>query len=321
MISWTVNPRMDVTVSRNWTKDDYIDSQYGLQNADNVLVFVDGTIHASKTLDLTGGWGFGQMKSKMASNEVSASARYDTLYTLDWSMDEGPEHVRVRERRVAGEAEARREGRLHVQPLDELLRLQLKRVAPKVAPVVTPAAPAARWTPNTFYRTHDVTLELRWKWTASMDLAVRGQYVQFDVADFAVENMPLLGGSLSGSTFTPNAIYLGDSYRDYGSPCGGACDSPVLVSAARFTKRRGLHDHAASLARREGRVPRAVRGRRVTNIARRACSITSRVRPDAGGLHDSPASRVLARSPVLESKRGRRAPEGTRRLVVPRRTV
>lgn len=217
MISWTVNPRMDVTVSSSWTKDDYIDSQYGLLNADNVLVFIDGTIHASKTLDLSGGWGYGQMKSKMASNEVSSAARYDTLWTMDWSMDEKDQNSYV-----FANAEWRVKPKLFVKADYTFSRsmnsydFNNKRVAPKVAPVVTPAAPAAAQdVPNTFYRTHDVTLELRWKWTASMDLAVQGQYVQFDVDDFAVENVPLLGGSLSGTTFTPNAIYLGDSYRDY----------------------------------------------------------------------------------------------------------
>ena len=216
-ISWTPNSRFDVTVSTTWTKDDYKDATYGLQNADNLVLFVDGTLRMTKTLDLTGGYGFGQMKSKMASNEVSAAARYDTLYTTNWFLDEKDQNVYV-----FMNAEWRMKPKFTWKADYTLSRSMNKydfssfRVAPRVAPVVPPAAfVPAQDVPNTFYRTHDVTLEARWKWTAQMDLACQFQYVQFDVADFAVEEAPILGGSLSGTTFTPNAIYLGDWYHDY----------------------------------------------------------------------------------------------------------
>ncbi|MFN8588797.1 MAG: MtrB/PioB family outer membrane beta-barrel protein [Candidatus Eisenbacteria bacterium] len=216
-VSWAPNAKFDVTVSSTWTKDDYKDATYGLQKAENAMVFVDGTLRMTKTLDVTGGYGFGQLISTMASNEVSAAARYDTLFTTNWWMNERDRNVYV-----FANAEWRMKPKF-TWKVDYTLSRSMNeydfnavRIAPRVAPVVQPAAfVPAQDVPNTFYRTHDVTLEARWKWSAQMDLACQFQYVQFDVADFAVEDAPLVGGSLSGTTFTPNAIYLGDWYHDF----------------------------------------------------------------------------------------------------------
>lgn len=210
-LDWTVNPKLDVSVSSSWSKDDYVDAKYGLQNADNILVFAEGTLHATKTFDVSGGYGFGQVKTTMASSELSATSRPDTASTMDWWLDEQDRNIYV-----FTNAEWQVKPKLVVKADYTFSRSLNEYDFSNVTTVRNGSRRApAEDVPNTFYRSHDVTLEARWKWTASMDLAVQGQYLQFDVVDFAVENVPLLGGSLSGSTFTPNAIYLGDSYRDY----------------------------------------------------------------------------------------------------------
>lgn len=210
-LNWVVGPRLDVSVSSSWSKDEYVDAKYGLQDADNILLFVEGTIHASKTFDVSGGYGFGQVKTTMASSEYSASFRPDTAATMDWWIDEQDRNIYV-----FTNAEWQVKPKVVVKADYTFSRSLNDYDFSNVTTVRNGSRRAeAIDVPSTFYRSHDVTLEARWKWTASMDLAVQGQYVQFDVDDFAVDNIPLLGGSLSGSTFTPNAIYLGDSYRDY----------------------------------------------------------------------------------------------------------
>lgn len=211
MLSWMPSSKFDVTVSTNWTKDEYPDATYGLQSADNIVLFVDGTIHLTKTLDVTGGYGFGQVETKMASSEYSASSRPDTASTMDWWVDEQDRNVYV-----FANAEWQMKPKF-VWKADYTLSRTMNEYDFSNVTVVRNGSRRAEAVdvPNTFYRTHDVTLEARWKWTAQMDLACQFQYVQFDVADFAVEDAPLLGGSLSGSTFTPNAIYLGDWYHDF----------------------------------------------------------------------------------------------------------
>ncbi|MCC6650991.1 MAG: MtrB/PioB family outer membrane beta-barrel protein [Candidatus Eisenbacteria bacterium] len=212
-VNWVVSPKLDLSVTYSWTQDDYKESQYGLQNADNMLVFVEGTIHASKTLDLTGGYGFGQVETKMASNEYSASSRPDTLQnSMDWWIDTQDRNVYV-----FANADWWVKPNKMVLKADYTFSRSMNKYDFSNQTLLANGTRRAEAVdvPNTFYRSNDVTFEARWKWSAMMDLALQFQYVQFDVDDFAVNDLTLLGGSFSGANFAPNAIYLGDGYRDF----------------------------------------------------------------------------------------------------------
>ena len=56
-----------------------------------------------------------------------------------------------------------------------------------------------------------VGVELRYTFMDNMDVAGRWGWEQFNVADFAMENIPLLFPTTGAS----NAIFLGDSIQDY----------------------------------------------------------------------------------------------------------
>lgn len=212
--NWMVNDRLDLSVSMNSTKDDYENSVYGLQWMENGMAWGEANFHATKTLDLSGGYGFGQVLSRMASSEYSAPNRPDTASTMDWWLNERDRNVFVfthadwwmKPKKVLFKADYTYSRAMSEYRMSNVttVRNGSRRAA-------------AQDVPNTFYRSHDVMLECKYMYTKSVDLGLRYDYMAFHVDDFAVMNVPLLGGSYTGTggAFAPNAIYLGDSYQSY----------------------------------------------------------------------------------------------------------
>ena len=69
----------------------------------------------------------------------------------------------------------------------------------------SPTVPAAQDLPNTFYRRHELMRESSWRLQPQYDLTARFGYDQYDVVDFATNNIPLLNVTPTGAT----AIFLG----------------------------------------------------------------------------------------------------------------
>lgn len=210
--NWSVNDRLDLAVEGNITTDDYDNSTYGLQRMENGMAWGDATWHVMTTLDLTGGYGFGQVLSRMESSEYSAANRPDTASTMDWWMNE-------RDRNIFFFTQADWQAvpnKVRVQFDYTFTRAQSEFNMSNVTTVANGSKRApAQDLPDTFYRSHDVMTECRYTYSRTLDFGLRYEYTAWKVDDFAVMNVPLLGGSISGGVFTPNAIYLGDSYQGY----------------------------------------------------------------------------------------------------------
>jgi hypothetical protein len=209
--NWTVNDRIDVSAAWNGTIDDYVNSVYGLQRMENHMAWGEATLHATKALDLSGGYGFGQVLTRMASSEYSAPNRPDTASTMNWWVNERDRNVFI-----FTHADWKAKKNWVVRADYTFTRAMSEYRISNTTLVLNGSrrAPAAD-VPNTFYRSHDVLLEGRWLYSKTLEFGLRYDYMAFKVNDFAVQNVPLLGGSYTGVTFVPNAIYLGDSYQGY----------------------------------------------------------------------------------------------------------
>jgi hypothetical protein len=65
--------------------------------------------------------------------------------------------------------------------------------------------------PDTKYRRQEANAEARWKWMSHTDVTLRYVFEQYDVTDFAGEDIPFV----FPVTGTSTAIFLGDSSMDY----------------------------------------------------------------------------------------------------------
>ena len=64
--------------------------------------------------------------------------------------------------------------------------------------------------PQTIYRLHDVTVDASYRWLRNFTIIGRYGWEEYDVVDFATNNVPLVFPATTAA-----AIYLGDSSQGY----------------------------------------------------------------------------------------------------------
>ena len=196
---YTVNSRLEATVDYTFARNEYPDTELGLQRSEEHLIIGDATYALTERVDLNLGYGYNKLDTRQAGLQsgtpatnwwANLSDQTVFVYSRDswWAM---PEKLRF----GADYTFTRSVGKYHLSN------------DPK-----SPLVLAAQDLPNTFYRRHELMLESSWRLNPQYDLSARFGYDQYDVVDFATNDVPLLGVSATGSA---TAIYLGDFSQSY----------------------------------------------------------------------------------------------------------
>jgi hypothetical protein len=200
-LEYSIGSRIETAVDYAYTRSRYDDATFGLQRAEEHLVIADATFKATKHLELTGGYGFNQLDTRQASQQSGSGSTPAT----DWwaNLRDRTVFVFTRDSWWAIPNKLQITGDYTFSRAFGVYHLSNNPLVPSI--------PAAVDVPPTLYRRHEVMLESRWTLRPNFDIGLRAGYDQFDVTDFATQNVPLLGGTSTAAT----AIYLGDSIQSY----------------------------------------------------------------------------------------------------------
>ena len=199
-LDWALGRRVDLSVQYQYTKNDYPNSVFGLQNTEQSVVEGEATLHLPRQFDVSGGYGFGQNITNQASNESNHTPPPDADAATNWSAN-------LRDRNVYIFSRAQ----WWAMPKKLLLSADYSFSRAIGDFNLANAANTAVDVPGTLYRLHDLQVEARWRLRYDLDIAGRYGFEEYDVSDFAAQNIPLLGLTAGSAT----AIYLGDSYQGY----------------------------------------------------------------------------------------------------------
>ena len=200
-VEYMIGSRIQAVVDYTFTENKYGDTQLGLQSSKEHLVIGDATYALTDRIELNLGYGYNQLDTRQASQQ-SGSA---TLPATDWWADLRDQTVFVYSRDSWWAVPKKLRLAADYTFTRALGTYDLSN-APK-----SPLIPAAVDLPSTLYRRHELILESSWAVQPKYDLSARFGYDQYDVTDFATENIPLLGITGTGAT----AVYLGDYSQSY----------------------------------------------------------------------------------------------------------
>lgn len=221
-LGWTFGEPLDVNVTYNFQRNDYPDTKYGLQKADENMVIAEATLHPRKNLDVNGGYAFALAKTEQASNMSTPRPGSPALPTedpeTDWFANIDDKNVYV----FAGAEMWLKPKTFSIAADYTFSRAYstydfsglgaeawtIVRIGTLRDTVRT--LTAAQDLPDILYRHHDLQLTARYR-VGTMDFGFRYNFEEMDVVDFANENVPIVG--LTGTSAT--SLYLGDSTVDY----------------------------------------------------------------------------------------------------------
>ena len=198
-ISYAFGERLDLSASYTYLKSDYPDSPMGLRDETEHNVACAGTYHVNERLDLDGSYGYGQTETNQNSRQ-SGSSIPSTNPLDNWGADLKDTDVYVG---------AGIDWRPPVEKVSVLANYQFSRHTEDFD--LTNATNTAQNLPSTFFRLHDVIVDTRYHWLKNLTLTGRYAWEQYDVVDFATNNVPFIFPTTGAST----AIYLGDSSQSY----------------------------------------------------------------------------------------------------------
>ncbi len=196
-VSLPVGERVTVYAGYTFLHNDYHRTVLGLQDDQRHSVTATATMDLSEQLDLSGGYGFDQVETEQQSRE--SGAVLSTADTTNWT-------AKPKDRNQFAFAT------VEWQPQEKWTFIasyefsQAKGEYP-----LANFKGTAQSLPDTRFQRHEVVLEARLRLMAESDVALRYGFEEYDVTDFASENVPLL----FPVTGTSNAIFLGDSSIDY----------------------------------------------------------------------------------------------------------
>lgn len=185
-------------MNNDYKSDTGVDTTLGLRSEVSHTVAATATLHVSEQLDLNGSYGFGSSTSDQISraSPVTISYRPDSTWTA--KLNDTESFV------TAGVAWAPAKSRLTIDADYEISRTMSKF---DLGNAFNNAADL----PNTFYRRQDVSMEVGWRWLAKTSIIGRYNWEQFDMIDWAANDVPLIFPVVGSSS----AIFLGDSSRSY----------------------------------------------------------------------------------------------------------
>ncbi len=207
-LGYMVNEQLDVTVSGDYQRSDYLDSRLGLQNDERWSVLGQLAYTPSTVLSLTGGYGFGRTDTDQGSQERTTAGT--TIPIRDGNLEAGTDWTAlIRDRNDFG----------FVQSTWQVVPRSFKLVAnywvsrDQVKYLLDNETNTAIDLPDTYYLRQEGRLEAHYKLPDGTDLIGKYGYDTWKVDDFAAQDIPLLG--VAGASPTATAIYLGAGYQKY----------------------------------------------------------------------------------------------------------
>lgn len=197
-VSWVPNEKMSLATMFTYEFNDYQDSPLGLRSELSQTVGVEGSYHPVDRFDFSGGYGWGQVQTDQHSRESGA-----TLALTDSTA------WRARLKDWNSYAYGTIEYWIRPDKVSLTTSYEFER-SPGIYQL-TNAAGTAQSLPGTRYRRQDAVVELGYKLDEGTRFVGRWSWEQWDVTDFATENVPLFFPLVGAN----NAIFLGDSSLDY----------------------------------------------------------------------------------------------------------
>lgn len=197
-VFWTPNEKLSLSTTLQYLFNDYPDSPLGLRSERQQGAGGEASFQANDRLDFTGGYGWGQVETDQHSREsaaviVQADSTSWRAQLKDWNAY------------VFGGIEYWiRPDKISVSTMYEFQR------SPGTYRLSNFKG-TAQSLPGTKYRRQDATVELGYKVDEVTRIRGRWSWEQWDVTDFASEDVPLFFPLVGAN----NAIFLGDSSLDY----------------------------------------------------------------------------------------------------------
>ncbi len=205
--------RIDLDGTYSYTKNDFNETQFGLLDSKDQLGMLEATWHVSPRFDVDGGWGGNVADSHQHGFDSNSKDWFALLHDrTSFVFTRGTWWVLPNKVSVVGDytytwnlVSYELTGRDKFSAADTTLGNRTGTVADDP--------------PDTFYRLQQLSLEGSWHSKGNLDIAVRYAFAQYDVIDFSVAGLPLLGltTARTGTTYTTTqtALFLGDELQSY----------------------------------------------------------------------------------------------------------
>lgn len=197
-VSYAFGERVELSATYSYLNNDYsADTTLGLQEDKTHTVASSATVHVNDRIDLTGGYGASVGRTLQRSRTSGAVMSFTPDSNWTAKMDEkevfvfaGVEWAPVD--RVSVGVDYRFSRNVTDYDLENGLRY-------------------AQDLPSTLFRRHEMALDASWRWLERTVIVGRWGWEEYDVIDFASNNVPLI----FPVTGTANAIFLGDGSQSY----------------------------------------------------------------------------------------------------------
>lgn len=206
-LGWSPTERVEVSGSFEYLRNEYGDedladadsTQFGLLDESRHSASVEALFHLSPKLDLSGGYGWGQIYTNQRSRQ-SSSAAISTSDNDNWQ-------ARLKDWFIYAN------GTLEWRPVPERWTFRGRYEFDRQPGIfrLTNGPGTAVDLPSTKYRRQSVGAEAWYRVDKHFEIGGRWMWEEFTVKDFAAEDIPYVF-PLAGST---TAIFMGDSIRDY----------------------------------------------------------------------------------------------------------
>ena len=197
---YSFGDRLDASADYGYLKDDYPDSELGLEDATQHLVASEGTFHLNGSWDLNGGYTYAQLLTNQKSRESVGSTLVISSDTTSWTAqleDKSWYYF------VTLDWEARKDkltftaGYEATRALENFILDNFKHTAQSI--------------PSTYQLRQDLLFNAAWRANARTTVELRYAYEEFKIRDVVNTNIPYVF-PLTGSV---TAVYLGDSLQGY----------------------------------------------------------------------------------------------------------
>jgi len=207
-LAWSPTSRVDLSATYDYLRNEYqsdseLDelaspTQLGLLDEARRSASMEGAFHLSERMDLTAGYGWGQVYTNQRSRESGAVIAFTD--SVNWQARLKDWFVYL-------------SGGVEWRPITDKLTLSGSYLLERAPGVfrLTRVTGTAIDLPGTRYKREAVGTEAWYQVDGSLSLGARWGWEQYEATDFANKDVPLLFPS-SGSV---TAVFLGDGFQDY----------------------------------------------------------------------------------------------------------